>query len=254
MKFRANKGIILIWSEVVEVIKIALCDDTDIFLEEFKNLIQEYIINHSLDAEVYSYKNGESFLKGFEKDPYFFDIIFLDIDMPFIDGIQVAEQIRIYNKNLILIFLTSVDNRVYETFQFNTFRFIRKSYILTELDECLGKAIHLLECERKLYTFKTKEGTVKLSTQDILYFICINRHIEIHTLHHCYIIRIKRFQDIIDQFQSKNFICIHRSCMVNVKYIKEINKLWIVLDNNQKLSISRYKYDEVFQAFTNYAR
>jgi DNA-binding LytR/AlgR family response regulator len=236
------------------VVKIALCDDNVIFLEELKSLVQNHLINHYVEGEIYLYSDGKDFLKSFEKDKYFFDMVFLDIDMPQTDGIEVAEKIRCSNKNLILVFLTSIENRVYEAFQFNTFRFIRKKCVLNELEECLDKAFRLFKSESTLYSFRTKEGVIKLSTQDILYFTFINRHVELWAQHNHYIISVVRFQDIIDQFIDKNFVCIHRGCMVNVKYIKAINKLYIILDNNQKLSISRYKVNEVFEAFTNYAK
>lgn len=236
------------------MIKIALCDDNNIFLKELQNLIEKYLVDHCVKGEINIYDNGRSLLKQLEEDKYFFDIIFLDIDMPDIDGIEVATQIRNINKNVVLIFLTSIEDRVYETFQFNTFRFIRKNCILTELNECLDKALRLFENEKVSYSFKTRNGTVKLSVQDILYFIYINRHVEVTTIDNCYVLTITRFQDIINEFSNKNFVCIHRGCIVNVKYIKVINKLCIILDNNEKLSISRYKVDEVFQAFTNYAR
>jgi len=236
------------------VIKIALCDDNNIFLQELRSFIQEYLVNHYIEGETYIYDSGTNFLKCFEKDKFFFDMFFLDIDMPKIDGIEVAKQIRMYNKNLILIFLTSMEDRVYETFHFNTFRFIRKSCMLAEIEECLDKAFRLFENENTLYSFKTKDSIVKLATQDILYFTYFNRHVEVWTIHQHYIINVNKFQDVINQFKDKNFISIHKGCIINVRYIKVINKLFIILDNNQKLSISRYKVNEVFEAFTNYAR
>ncbi len=236
------------------MIKIAICDDNHTFLQELKQLIRTYLKAHSIQGEIYTYEDGELFLKSFQKDYFQFDMVFLDIDMPAVDGIEAAHHIRMFNKNLILVFLTSMENRVYETFQFNTFRFIRKKYILEELEECLDKAVELLNHEHEIYAFKTKEGMIKLSLHDILYFTFINRHVEIWTLHKQYTMLNNRFQDIIDLFKDKNFVCIHRGCMVNVKYIKAINKLFIVLDNNEKLSISRYKVDEVFKAFANYAK
>jgi DNA-binding LytR/AlgR family response regulator len=123
-----------------------------------------------------------------------------------------------------------------------------------ELDECLEKALRVVNNERTSYSFKTKEGLVKLSAQEILYFIYINRHVEVKTLNNYYILTVARFQDVINLFSGRDFIGIHRGCIVNVKYIKVINRLCIVLDNNEKLSISRYKMNEVFRAFTNYAR
>lgn len=236
------------------MIKIALCDDNPIFLKEIQKLIENYLIHYCMEAKISMYSSGQSFLNQFKEDHSLCDILFLDINMPAIDGIEIAEQVRNLNHHLILIFITSIEDRVYETFQFNTFRFIRKSCIMNELEECLVKAIKLIKNERFSCSFKTKEGVVHLFAKEILYFIYINRHVEVKTLDGYYILTITRFQDIISQFMANDFVLIHRGCLVNVKYIRVIHKLYIILDNHEKLSISRYKFNDVFRAFTNYAR
>lgn len=234
--------------------RIALCDDNDIFLQQFHELIKRYLAQYDIKAEVYIYTNGQMLLTQLQEDNYYFDIIFLDIDMPDKDGIEVATGIRKLNQYVILIFLTSIQDRVYEAFQFNTFRFIRKNHLMNELGECLDKCFKLIKNEKTVYTFKTKEGIIKLSLHDILYFTYINRHVEVKTTDQEYMLTMTRFQDVVNTFQDKGFVLIHRGCIVNVKYIKVIHQLYIVLDNNEKLSISRYRVRDIFRTFTNYAK
>lgn len=232
--------------------KIAFCDDNTSFLENIKDFTSEYLKNRQINAELCTYNLSTTFVEQFESKPFYFDIVFLDIDMPMVDGIQIAEHIRASNKEIIVIFLTCQEERVYETFKFNTFRFIRKNFAYIELEECLEKSIRLLKNDAMQYTFKTTEGLVKLYAKDIMYFNYIDRRVEVHTANHCYMTKINRLKDVLEIFKERDFMSIHRGCLVNMKYIKAIGTLYIELDNGEKLSVSRYKRHEIFQVFASY--
>ncbi|PHV71664.1 hypothetical protein CS063_03635 [Sporanaerobium hydrogeniformans] len=236
------------------MLRIGMCDDCSIFLNETQRLIKEYLkaINHS--AEIFTYEKGEALLQDLRKEKFQLDLIFLDIDMPSIDGLQVAQKIREQNQKVLLVFLSGIEERVYETFRVYPFRFIRKKTVGMELKECLEGAINYFNENQDLFTFKSQEGTIRLPIGEIMYFYYFNRRLEVYTLNAHYYSVSMVFKEVIEQFNNKGFVCIHRSSMVNVRHIKAINKLYIVLDNNQRLSISRHKYNEVFEAFTNYAR
>lgn len=236
------------------MIKVGICDDNEIFLKEIQKIIMDYLQSKHITVDTHIYLEGEKLLKDLNKETYPFDLLFLDVDMPHIDGIELAQKIRQIDKKVLLVFLTSIEDRVYETFKFNTFRFIRKLFRRTEIKECLDAAIEVLQKHQETYVLKSQEGLVKLPIEDIISITYINRHLEMETTTGCYISKVVPFKEIIQQFKDKNFVCIHRSAMVNVKYIKTINKTFIKLDNNQKLSISRYKFNEIFEVFTNYAK
>lgn len=239
---------------MIVMIQIAVCDDNKVFLDHITYQLYEIIKELHIEAEIHQYNHASQLLELYDQINSPFNIIFLDIDMPDIDGLETAKYIRQRDENVILIFLTSMEDRVFESFEYNAFRFIRKGYIFQELKLALQKAWELLTKEVKLYTFKTKEEEIKLSLGDILYFEFVNRNVEVKTFEQRYSLTIKRFSDIVEQFSDKGFIMIHRGCIVNVKYIRSIGYGDITLDTGEMLPVSRYRVSEIRKAFTENAR
>lgn len=231
---------------------IGICDDDRHFLDYIENKIEEILKIENASSKIYKFINGMDLLKAYDKEDKPFDIIFLDIDMPKIDGLEVAEVIRRKDEETILIFLTSVEDKVYKTFKYNTFRFIRKSHIDTELQEALNSSLEKLIDEKHI--FKTIDGDLALYISEILYFEFIDRTVYIKTFDKTYKTTIRRFKDIEDTFQTKGFVLIHRSCMVNENYIKSVGNLQITLDNGERLPVSRYKIEEVKKSLIKVAR
>lgn len=236
------------------MIRVAICDDEKILLESAYDKTKSIFDKIGKNNIVETFQDGNKMLSHMEKAVCNYDIIFLDIDMPVISGFELADTIRKYNENIILIFLTSMEHLVYESFKYRPFRFIRKHRMEEELPEVLEAAIMLLEKDKKhQYFFKTEEGDIKLNISDILYIECLNRKVYIKTHHKKHIILGLQFNNIISEFINKDFVLIHRSCMVNLKYIYSIEKLVIKMDNEEMLPMSRHKTKEVKRAFTLYA-
>ena len=102
----------------------------------------------------------------------------------------------------------------------------------------------------RAYTFKVKEGTIKLKAREIMYFYFVNRHVEIHTSKGIYHTTVYRLKDIEEQLIEKYFMLIHRSCIMNVNYIQQVNGQEITLTNGEILTVSRYKLKEIQHVFT----
>ncbi|HSH36181.1 LytR/AlgR family response regulator transcription factor [Schnuerera sp.] len=110
------------------MIYIGICDDDRYFLDYIGYKIEKILEKKNISYKIHRLSNGIELLNAYDEKNKPFDIIFLDIDMPKIDGLEVAEVIRKKDEETILMFLTSMDNEVYKTFKYDTFRFIRKSH------------------------------------------------------------------------------------------------------------------------------
>ena len=234
------------------MIHIGICDDDRYFLDYIGYKIEKILEKKNISYKIHRLSNGIELLNAYDEKNKPFDIIFLDIDMPKIDGLEVAEVIRKKDEETILMFLTSMDNEVYKTFKYDTFRFIRKSHIDMELDETLKSSLEKLKDEK--HVFKTTDGNLSLYISDILYFEFLDRTVHIKTFDSKYKTTIRRFKDIETVFESKGFVSIHRGCIVNENYIKSIGNLDITLDNDEKLPVSRYRIEDVKKSFIKAAR
>ena len=234
------------------VINIAICDDNQSFLESIFVYVEHYLLTYKEKHHIELFSSGREFLDRYNKNALDFDMILLDIDMPDINGIEIAEKIRELNQAVLIIFLTGMEKYVYDAFRYNAFRFIRKCDIVENLESCLREGINQIKKEQKQYAFKTEEGLVKLLVKDILYFDLVSRHIEVHTWNKTYITTDRRMKDVEALFLAEEFVKLHRGCIVNMKYIKSIDGQRIILDNKEELVASRYRVAEVLEKFMRY--
>ena len=236
------------------MINIAICDDEKILLESAYKKIESIVDSLGKDCAIEAFQDGNKMLSHMEKAIRNFDIIFLDIDMPLVDGFELAKLLRKYNGNIIIIFLTSMDHLVYESLRYRPFRFVRKHSMDEELTEALEAAIALVEKgESHPYLLKTEDGEIKLNISDILYIECLNRKIYVKTYDKKHGVLGLQFNKIVSEFLNMGFVLIHRSCIVNLKYIYSIEKLVVRMDNDEMLPMSRHKTNDVKRAFTLYA-
>ena len=112
---------------------IAICDDEPMLCKFLKNELYFYFNEHNIHAVVETYGDGHSLLNASQR----FELIILDYQMPGINGLQTAKEIRSVNKNCTILFLTSFPEIVYDTFEYDTFRFLIKPLDKEKLYEAL---------------------------------------------------------------------------------------------------------------------
>ncbi len=231
--------------------RIAICDDDADFTDNLRALTEKGLAALHVSPVISVYIDGNSFIA--EKSEC--DAVFLDIDMPSVNGFDIAEQINRMGETLI-VFVTMHDELVYSSIKFRPFRFIRKSHLADELPEvlsALNKTIAKRNAGRK-FEFQTKTGSVFLDINSIEY-------IEIygHWLHVC----VDGGEDLkcygsLSEFEKElapfDFIRTHKSYLVNCKYIYAIEKGQIILDDKTEILLSRYRAGEVRDKFRNYIR
>ena len=118
-----------------EMIRIAIVDDEKIILNSIHKKIEKILYDLNVEFEIQDFTIGKIALKEItEKE---FDIIFLDIDMPEVSGMEIAKIIRMQEENIDIVFITNKDELVYDAIKFAPFRFIRKSRFDEEIPEAL---------------------------------------------------------------------------------------------------------------------
>lgn len=226
---------------------IAICDDEPLFCEQLKEHIYSYSNKYNLDTVVEIFNNGKQLLNNAH-----FDIIFLDYQMPGINGLQTARELRKNNIQCTIIFLTSFPEIVYETFQFDTFRFLIKPLNTNKLYEALDSY------RKKIDTYYpisvNSNGTaLKISTKDIIYIEADGKNSIIRLLDqsiHC----PKTLAKVYSLLPTNCFFKPHRSFVVNFLYIDSYNKNHIKFTNGEYAKISRDQlkyFKSAFKIFLN---
>lgn len=217
--------------------RIAICDD-DINLI---NILEEYI--ERLDNDhgkmvVDTFTDGESLYDYYLKNKNPFNIIFLDMELPGMNGIETAVNIRKGDSGVIIIFITSHSQYVYECFDAAPFRFLVKPVSFEDFSKTLNLAILKAKQEDTFLLISTKGSDLRLNYNDILYFESIKRQTAAHTGDGEYLFYSK-ISDLFEKLRSEDFIFVHKSFIVNMNYIKMILPDKIVLQNGEDIPLSK---------------
>lgn len=211
------------------MIHIAICDDNQSILKKLKNFIIEQ------DTKVYLFHSGQELLES----EVVFDIVLLDIKMPDKNGLIVASQLYTRNPSTLLLFITDYIEYSMRGYEYRAYRYILKS----EPDQFIRRNIYdaINECRNKNSYLITsyKREIAKISCIRIRYMESYGHTVVIHTLDGDYHSQ-EKLKDIYQFLKSRGFTQCHKSYIVNMRYIKAIDKnTCVVLDDHTKVPIGR---------------
>lgn len=237
------------------MLNIAICDDDIRFLEmiavEVKNILKKLKVK----ASICTFTNGTKLISAIEQYNPYYDIVFLDIDMPIIDGKEVARKLRVIDKRFKLIFITSFEQEVLNTLQYDISDFLPKNLIHERLFSIVNRVVAIvIEDSPQLQIFKVdisydRRAMIKVPLHDIIFFESVNRKIYLHTKRQTYLLHGLKFADLITRYSRFGFLDTHRTCLVNIQYIFSIDELEVYLENGTVLPLSRRKRSQVLDKF-----
>jgi DNA-binding LytR/AlgR family response regulator len=230
------------------MIKIAICDDQSSAIQVARQIVYATAKKLKKEVEVDTYNDGKEVVNRLlnKKEPL--DILLLDIDMPkSISGLETAEKLRDGGENTIIIFVTAHEKYVYTAFEYQPYRYIRKNLLQKELPIALGAAFKIIaaKADREI-TVKTDDGeSRRIMLSEIMYYEVFERKVVIYLKNGAEIITRKTIKEMQGIIPDKRFITLHRNCVVNADYVKNIGDCTIILDDEQKLIVSRLRIKEV---------
>jgi DNA-binding LytR/AlgR family response regulator len=227
--------------------EIALIDDDTSLLQSYTALINEALISLNLSGTIHTFSCAEEFL--FEHPISFpYNCLFIDIQMKQVSGIQLAETIRKYDKDIILIFLTSTDQFVFKGYEVNAFRYFMKPITLDQICNVLKTIKEPIK--RNEIILKVDGEIVKIYSDEIQYIESQQHYLLIQTK----TIRFKIKENISDfmKLLNSDFIQPHRSYIVNISQITKITKTSIYLISNIEIPVSRNRINFINSEFIKF--
>lgn len=231
------------------MIKIAVVDDEDIIIQQMKESIEKFFKSRTYQYELFTFCDGKDLLLN--KDSY--DIIFLDIEMKTIDGIDTAIQIRNYDMNVPIVYITSFSKYWRSAYQVHAFDFIEKPIYYDKIATVLNDFIQMCsEKVSKSINLKTEQGTILQSTNEIYYFLIDrNKICTAYTLRKNYVVK-ENLNAIYEKLDKVQFYSPHRCCIVNLKYVDYISDFDIIMKNGEFVPMAQKRKKEFFEALHNY--
>ncbi len=219
--------------------RIAICDDEEIFRRSVCEKINE-IYKDDIDMVLRIFERGETLIKDFKENDSAYDIIFLDIEMENINGIDTARNIRKINTDVLIAFLTSHEEFAKDGYEVNAFRYLSKPIREDKLIECIENAKKICDGAKKII-IKYKDEEIILKATNIIYLEAQNKDIYIHTRDNVYVQK-NNLSYYENQLKECGFFRVHRSFIINFNYVKSYTNKEVLLDNNEKVNLSRLKY------------
>jgi len=226
---------------------IGFCDDELSIREELVQLCKQYMKANLSNFEIITFNSGEEVIE-YDKT---INILFLDIQMKGINGLETAEKLRQKDENMIIVFLTGYINFMQAGYRVKAFRYLLKPVKNSEFTETLLEAIHEVKKDSRII-IGTEGEIIFLKLKEIIYIECINRYTVVRTKKKYFetLIKMNKWEDILN---SGDFYRVHKSYIVNLEYIKEIGKE-IILDNEEKVEVSVRKVGQLKKVSKAYRR
>lgn len=213
--------------------RIAVCDDEELFRIEFKSVLDKVLINAEYDIVTFS--GGSSLYEAFLKNP--FDLVFLDIEMPGIDGITLAKRLRAVSENVQIVFLTSHIEYALEGYEVNALRYLVKPVDMNKLSEVL-KYIQDKKNNSRQIMIKQEGEDIVIDISDIIYMESMDKNVRIVTSKSEYITRYN-ISDYEEELKNSGFLRIHRGYLISLSKVKKVVKNDVVMDGDISLPVSR---------------
>lgn len=237
------------------MLRFAVCDDESFFAEELMKLISDYMTERGLVFEIDIYSSGEALVKlGIEIVKY--TAVFLDIKMGKVDGIKTAEKIREVSREIFIVFVTAYVDYSLEGYRFDAVRYLLKSSknFAGMVSECVDALISKLNYSVAKRIFSFMEGEKEVSLERLLYiesnlhkleFHIMEENMKLYTMY-------ETLNRLEDKMKANDFIRIHQSYLVNIKYIKNVIRYKVILTNGIELIIPKARYTYVKERFILY--
>lgn len=227
-------------------LNIAICDDDKNHIFALANLVRKWETCHSYYIKIQEFSSAEAFLFEYSEN-HDLDILLLDIEMDGMNGVELARTLRKENDALQIIFVTGYDDYIADGYDVAALHYLMKPLKEEKLMSVLDRAVRLISDREKNIVLNVSGMVLKLSLDKIVYIEAQQNYIVIHTEQEEY--RVKRTLSSVEKELDNGFFRAGRSFIVGLRYVSEISKNMIKLDNGIEIPLGRGLFDAANKAF-----
>lgn len=230
--------------------KIAICDDEIQFIEEVCALVEQWAKKRGVEVALHRFTNGDDLILAQQNTCM--DLIFLDVIMPLLNGIDTARELRGHDQMTPLVFLTSSREFAVDSYEVKALNYLVKPLDEKKLFSVLDDFLKTFGQSKAAFTAKTSFGFCKITISDVNYLEAQNRQVLVY-LSNGETIRIRELFSKCEKIFTleAGFFKCHRSYIVNLSYVRQFTKTQITTEN-AAIPISRNHYAAFKAAWFNY--
>lgn len=228
-----------------------LCEDRKEEMNYIRNELTAALNSRRCPVLFHCYTDGRLLLEQLKQSPLQYDIFFLDIEMPGLNGLELCRRIRVDYPDSLVIFISNREELVFQTFEVRPFRFIRKSHFIEELPSLAASIAKELALKngfrltvRELHT----NAVFAWNINQLIYIEALAKRCRIVSAQDEKIIQY-RLKDFETSLREANFLKPHRSFLVNYSFISALEKDSVLLLSGERIPLSRNRSGEIRHQF-----
>ena len=235
--------------------RIAICDDEAVFAEKLKSSLEHEFEEHGIQCVFIVTDSGEKLLSLCEKEKI--NVVFLDIAMPDLDGFDTAGKLRELRKDIMIVFVSSKETTVFSSYEYNPVWFVPKSQLrlLKRAVDKIVEKINYSEKESSFTQIKMENKFIEIDVREIKYFKSDGHYI-------VYVYKSGRqsesfrcrINEVERQLSSMWFVKTHNRFLVNLRSARSIESGRLILNDGERIPISRSQMSTVKEKFQDYFR
>lgn len=221
-------------------INIGICDDEIVICAQVEQMLIEILSREAVQYEIEIFQTGQELCESMKKIKY--DLIFLDIELPDMDGIAIGSYIRetLHNEQMQIAYISMKGEYALRLFDFRPINFLVKPLEQEMIKKVIDKYLVLAENGMQLFTYKKGFQYYKISLENVLYFENEKRKVHIHTLDGREDAEFYgSMEEVYSKVKRNQFLFINQSFIVNFRYISKYKYEWVELVNGVELAVSQ---------------
>ncbi len=229
------------------IIQCAIIDDSQNDIQIIKNTVVAICYGTNVLMNITTFQNPE--------DPEIlkhYNLYILDIDMPGLNGFELAKKIYSCYPDASIIFCTMHENLVFESFRMNAFYFVRKQHLEDDLIYSLKKYTSVFHAPG-IYVAKNEQGLTKISVDTILYFEVFHNDLYIHLSENTVVHERKSLKKVMAEMELYSFALIGKSYFVSLSHVASIKDYSLTLSDGETIAIPRSQFRTFKQKFLQFA-
>lgn len=233
------------------MLQIAVCDDEKTFRDYFVRRIDDYFRKRKISHDIHAFSSGEDLLRAAETiEP---DVVFLDISMGGMDGIESAKLLREKNRNICIILVTGYMNYVLEGYKVMALRYLVKDQFDASFEECMEAVLKQFHLHTDQLHFSFAAGEVYLTPGEISLVESREHRLFFYGPEGGLLGQMTKKLDAVQAVLcAYEFLRTHKSYLVNMKYITQINHYRLYLSSGMELSVPKSRYPGVRMEYAMY--
>lgn len=227
-------------------IKISICDDSAAERERISSLVSDWTSTSGTDITLNEYSSAEEFLFSYEDCKP--DILLLDVEMPGLNGVELAKKLRAKNRIIQIIFITAYSDYIAEGYEVAALHYLLKPVETEKLFKTLNRAVERVIRDCRSIALETADGTFVTPLYEVRYLEACKNYVTVHS-ERDYTVR-RTLSDFSGDLDSR-FIKAGRSFIINLLWIKRVLKTEIELKTGEIIPIPKAAFETVNRAIIN---